>query len=163
MKFKNTVIIDVREKDEFNAEHIHGSINIPMTILDDKEAKNQLKEYKWKDIIILCQSWNRAKLSEKFIEKNCKCNVRIYEWWIVSWKNQGNKTNKKKKFYVPLIKQVQIIVWFLVLMFAFLTYFVDMNFIFWVMAVSSGLFFAWITGTCLLANIIAKLPFNKMD
>lgn len=46
MKFKNTVIIDVREKDEFNAEHIHGSINIPMTILDDKEAKNQLKEYK---------------------------------------------------------------------------------------------------------------------
>jgi rhodanese-related sulfurtransferase len=53
-----TLIIDVREPNEYNAEHIIGSINISLSKIDIDKI-NQLKKNKNK-IILYCQSGRRS-------------------------------------------------------------------------------------------------------
>jgi len=155
------IIIDVREKDEYKNEHIPNSINIPMSWFE-KNAPKKLKEFKWKSIIILCQSWRRAKMIEKLVNLHCQCNTQVYEWWLIEWKNKWNKVNSQnKKIFIPIIGQVQIITWFLILLWSLLAYFININFIFLSGWIWLWLFIAWITWTCLLAELIKSLPYNK--
>lgn len=157
----NLKIIDVREKDEYKNEHIAGSINIPMSSFEE-EAPKRLKEFKGKSIIILCRSWRRAKIVEKLANLHCQCDTQVYEWWLIEWKNKWNEVNSKnRKIFIPLMRQVQIITWFLIFLWSILAYLVNINFIFLAWWVGLWLFIAWITWTCLLAELLKALPYNK--
>ncbi|MCD5380852.1 DUF2892 domain-containing protein [Candidatus Gracilibacteria bacterium] len=124
-------------------------------------GKEKFKPFEDHQIIVLCQSGNRAAMSKKIIENDCSCNVRVYEGGLLGWKGEGKETFGSKGSAIPLMRQVQVIVGFLVLTFGFLTYFVNSNFVFGAMAVAGGLFFAGLTGNCLLASLIGKLPYNN--
>ena len=159
-KNKETVIIDIREIDEYNAEHISWSINIPMSSFDNW-WRELLRKYKWKELVILCRSWWRAKISEEIIKEECNCNVRVYEWWIIKWKEKWNKVKQIKKNHLPILRQVQVTVWLLIIVFWLLAYFISNIFIILSIFIWSWLLYAWITWSCMLASIIAKLPHNK--
>ena len=60
----NTVIIDVRTKDEYRGYHIPGSINIPV----DKINEDKVKKYKEKLIVVYCQSGARARNASTKLE-----------------------------------------------------------------------------------------------
>lgn len=51
------VLIDVREPFEYKSEKIQGAFNIPLSFL----AKDSLKPFDGRTIIVQCQSGNRSK------------------------------------------------------------------------------------------------------
>lgn len=64
----NTVVLDVREHDEFNKGHIEGAVNIPFSKI--KEHESSLDAYKNNQVLIVCQDGSRSSAAGKIITKN---------------------------------------------------------------------------------------------
>lgn len=63
---KGAVIIDVRTKEEFDAGHIHGSLNIPL----DELGKNLNWLVKDVPIIVCCASGSRSQMAKFILQAN---------------------------------------------------------------------------------------------
>lgn len=65
----DTLLLDVREPDEFNAMHIRDSINVPRGILesaceyDYEDTVPDLVEARDRDIVVICRSGKRSALA----------------------------------------------------------------------------------------------------
>ncbi len=79
----NCVIIDVREKFEYDSGHIKNSILIPMyDIFNDTDL---VKKYSDKNIVLVCSSGYRSYYTGKFLEENGLKNIYnlyngVYGW-----------------------------------------------------------------------------------
>jgi len=87
------IMIDVREQYEFDAEKVEWSILIPMSMIESwgKEKIEKLSK-PWTKIIIMCHSWARAWVIKNFLQHSCKWELEVYEWWLISWVANWNKT-----------------------------------------------------------------------
>lgn len=56
---ENAILIDVREEDEYNENHINGAINLPLNTIDENTSK-ELIENKESVIIVYCKSGRRS-------------------------------------------------------------------------------------------------------
>lgn len=157
------VILDVRERDEFEAEHVENSINVPLSHFASVApgVLNQLKE---KNVLILCRSGNRAKLASDQIQQlgyADKVSATVYEGGIIEWKRQGKPVVEKKKNHFPIIRQVNLVAGSMVLSMTILGAYVNP----WFLAVSAffgaGLTFAGATGFCGLGMLLSKMPWNQ--
>lgn len=64
-KDTNLTLIDVRTPEEYNLEHLEGSINMPLDYFED--YKQELKKYD--NIIVYC---NTGNVSSQFYKKAAK-------------------------------------------------------------------------------------------
>jgi rhodanese-related sulfurtransferase len=66
LKLDNSVILDVRTREEFMGGHVAGSINIPVSELQDhvEELKSD------KHIILCCASGARSAKATRFLKDN---------------------------------------------------------------------------------------------
>ncbi|MEW5756756.1 MAG: rhodanese-like domain-containing protein [Pseudomonadota bacterium] len=162
----NQVIIDVREEDEFSAEHIPDSINIPLSSFASMAPGilNQLGE---RNILIMCRSGARAVQAHsmaKGLGFNDAHTYQVYEGGIIRWKKEGQPVvSRKVRAPLPLMRQVQLVVGTLTLMFAVLAVTIDPRFAYGAVFTGAGLLLAGMTGFCPLANLLAKLPWNRAD
>jgi rhodanese-related sulfurtransferase len=67
-------IVDVREPDEFVAEHVDGAINLPLSDLL-KESTNLDDIPKDAEVIVYCNSGRRSDISKSILESNGYTNV----------------------------------------------------------------------------------------
>lgn len=65
-KNKNAILLDVRNKQEFQEGHLEGSINIPLYEIDKQLYKLPDKQC---TIIIYCASGHRSKQAKEKLEK----------------------------------------------------------------------------------------------
>lgn len=159
----NSVIIDVREKDEFSAEHVANSIHLPLSEFQ-RQAPGVLSQLRDREILILCRSGNRAKMAMQQIAGfGIDANCKVIEGGILEWKKQGKPTVALKKGHLPIIRQVQMTAGGISLASVIATFAVDPRFSAIAGAVGAGLFIAGATGTCLLAEILAKMPWNRTN
>lgn len=157
----NPVIIDVREKDEFEAEHIESSIHIPLSAFG-KQAPAILKTLRGQPVVLMCRSGKRAGLAAQQAEAFCEgVRIEVFKGGILEWKNQGNPTVATQKVHLPILRQVQLIAGGIILLGALLGYFVSLNFILLSAFVGGGLVVAGATGFCGMAEILARMPWNK--
>lgn len=159
----NNVILDVRERDEFDAEHVEHSINVPLSEFH-RVAPGVLKNLSDKEIIIMCRSGNRARLALEQIPavtNNSAIPAKVFEGGIIEWKKQGKPTNVFKKGHLPIMRQVQLTAGALVFVFAVLALIVSPLFALGAAFVGAGLTFAGATGICALAIVMSKMPWNK--
>jgi phage shock protein E len=63
----NTVLIDVRTKDEFKSGHLEKAINIPYTEIED-QIKSITKDTN-KNIVVYCRSGRRSGIAQKTLLK----------------------------------------------------------------------------------------------
>ena len=69
-KIKNLLLIDVREKEEFNKYSIKGSVSIPLSTLDQKSQLEFIKkESLSKEVITICQVGKRSEKASKILMK----------------------------------------------------------------------------------------------
>ena len=157
------LILDVRTDAEYQAERVKGSIDIPLSFIENREGRIA-DILKWKDVLIMCRTWIRAELARQILASHCEIkNMRVFKWWIVEYKKQFPEqiitwTGMSK---LPIMRQVQVIAGGLVLLFSILGFLYNVNFFFWSALVGAGLTFAGITGHCWLALVLKNLPFNK--
>lgn len=164
-QFKNAeeimIILDVREREEFEAEFIPDSICCPLSQFD-LMAPGILKNIKDSEILVMCRSGNRAKMAlnelKKFDVNQHKFTV--FEGGILQWKNEGKKIAGKGSVF-PIMRQVQIVASSMIF-FAFLgSKFIAHDFVYLALFVGFGLALAGYTGFCPMVFILQKMPWNN--
>ena len=71
---RSTIIIDLREPDVFQKEHIMGAINIPY----EKLEKNIHKLYGYRNIIFYCERGNTSLLAARDMDKKGLYVMTLY-------------------------------------------------------------------------------------
>lgn len=155
------IILDVREREEFEAEHVPDSICCPLSQFD-LVAPGILKNLNDAEIVIMCRSGNRAKMAMnelKKIDLN-KHKFTVFEGGILKWKSEG-KTVRSKGSMFPIMRQVQIVASSMIFL-AFLGHsFIHPNFIYLALFVGGGLALAGWAGLCPMVLILQKMPWNN--
>ncbi|RED53885.1 rhodanese-like domain-containing protein [Aestuariispira insulae] len=151
------IFLDVREPDEFARSHIPGSLKAPLSQL----TAQSLPDIQGRKVILLCQSGMRSEQARQFflqhgVEANC------IEGGLTAWQKAGLPVNENKAAPISIMRQVQIIAGSLTLAGVLLGSFVTPSFYWLSAAVGAGLAFAGLSGTCMMASLLSKLPYNKV-
>jgi rhodanese-related sulfurtransferase len=149
-------IVDVRSPDEFRFEHVKGSINLPLdTVLEHAET---LRPYR--HVFLYCRTGNRSgQACTRLHDATIEHAVSI-EGGIGDMKHAGF-TILKKKGVMPLQRQVLLGAGTIVASGIVLSYFVSPLFQLLSFAASAGLIYAGLSGNCMLALLLARMPWNK--
>ncbi|AEE26754.1 rhodanese-like domain-containing protein [Francisella hispaniensis] len=154
-KKEKVKLIDIRTPAEHSRECIDCAENILVDDIYDADIKPD-------EVVVLhCQSGNRTnQAASKVVGLNAK-KVYLLDGGINAWKQHKQPTQKNLKEPLPIMRQVQIIVGFLVLLGVVLSFTVSQYFAILSGFFGAGLLFAGLTGTCGLAVMLEFLPYNK--
>jgi rhodanese-related sulfurtransferase len=89
---KKAVIVDVREDDEWNEEHIAGALHIPLNQLTERVS--ELQQHKDATIITQCRSGGRSAKALELLKTAGFSNVYSMDGGIKAWSQQGLATTK---------------------------------------------------------------------
>jgi rhodanese-related sulfurtransferase len=153
-------LLDVRTPAEHAALHVSGTRLLP---LDKLDAAAFLMNRGRSDIplYVVCQSGARAaRAIEKFQRAGFEGCVQV-EGGIEAWVEAGLPVERSKGKVLPLMRQVQITVGILSTAGAALALGVNVRFAIIPLITGCGLLFAGLTGTCGLALLLARMPWNR--
>ena len=152
------ILIDVRQPAEHRSQKINKSTLIPL----DEICKEKLPEIGNKKLVIHCQGGKRSlSACQKLLNENLGIEIYNLEGGINSWCSSGCNLEAKSNNFLPLDRQVQLTIGILTIFSVLLGFFVNINFLILTLIIGLGLVFAGLTGICPLANLIAKMPWNR--
>jgi rhodanese-related sulfurtransferase len=156
------VLVDVREPDEFKQEHIAYAISVPLSQLERVFTEG---EFEGRTVLFQCKKGMRGQKACAYVAGNKQLNVEVLnvEGGIDGWKEAGLTTisNNPAPAGFPIMRQVQITVGLLIVLFIILGYSgVSVGFVLAGMF-GAALAFSGITGWCGLAIVLNKMPWNK--
>lgn len=155
------VLIDVREPDEFKAEHIAHALSMPLGGVC--ESVRMLDLAPERKMIFQCLRGKRGEQACALVDKNnVPCAVYNIDGGIDAWKAAGLPVITSGAARLSVFRQVQIIVGSLVALMTLIGF----SGAPWAFALA-GLFgaalaFAGLTGWCGLAILLSKAPWNKV-
>jgi rhodanese-related sulfurtransferase len=151
------ILIDVREPSEYSGERIEGAKLVPLSSFSaDKIPQNSDKP-----VVLYCQSDNRSGEAARKLFQAGFQEVTHLEGGLNKWKQQSLPTQVNKNAPISIMRQVQIIAGTLILTGTLLGAFVSPKWLFLTGFVGSGLLFAGVSNTCMMATLLAKLPYNQ--
>ncbi len=84
---QNALVLDVRDKKEFEAGHIVDAINIPHGSLESRI--DELKKYEDRPIVIICRMGQHAGTAGTLLRKKGFDNVTRLTGGMSEWRNQS--------------------------------------------------------------------------
>jgi len=151
-------LLDVRTGPEFAHAHLPGARSVP---LHELRIDAYLAEHKaGTPIYVICQAGSRAAQAIAQFEKAGCHDCVLLEGGTEAWINAGLPVHRGKQSMLPIMRQVQITVGALSLVGAILALAVNRWFVLLPLLLGCGLLFAGITGTCGLALLLARMPWN---
>jgi len=84
---EDAVVLDVRDKKEFEQGHIPNAVNIPYSALDGRMA--ELDKYKERPIVLTCKMGQHAGTAGTALRKQGFANVSRLSGGIAEWRNQN--------------------------------------------------------------------------
>jgi len=81
------IVVDVREKKEFDGGHIVDAINIPLSKL--KQRMSELKKHKDKPVIVVCKLGQQSSEASRTLKDEGFENVYRLTGGITEWKAQS--------------------------------------------------------------------------
>jgi glyoxylase-like metal-dependent hydrolase (beta-lactamase superfamily II) len=148
------VLLDVRSPLEFESEHIAGSLNVPVEAL-----ASRLEMLPSADIVLICRSGVRATVAADTLARGGR-RARVLEGGILAWRRARLPLREGRK-RLAVDRQVQLVAGGMVLLGSALTALVSPWFLLVPAFFGAGLAFAGATGTCGLALVLMKLPWNR--
>ncbi len=148
-------LVDVRTPEEYHLEHLEWAINMPLDYFEDH--KKELATYD--HIVLYC---NTGNVSSQFYKKAAKLwytNMSNLSGWLSACQWCPRQV---EKWPLPLMQQVQITAWSLVLLGVILSIVLHNRRIALSAFVWSGLIFAGITGRCGMAKFLTYFPRNRI-
>ena len=94
MNQQETLVLDVREPNEYAEGHIEGARNIPLAKLDERAG--ELESHKAAPILINCQSGTRSLAAGKKLTQLGFTQIFELKGGLFSWKDQNLPTSKKR-------------------------------------------------------------------
>lgn len=148
------VIVDVREPVEFAARRIDGAALASAASLTPEFARSAGK------LILYCSSGRRSlQVAQALAEKAPDLTIASLDGGVKAWKKAGLPMVENPAV-ISIERQTQIAAGSIVLAGTLLGVFVNAGFLLVPAFVGSGLIFAGLSGTCGLAWVLAKLPWN---
>jgi glyoxylase-like metal-dependent hydrolase (beta-lactamase superfamily II)/rhodanese-related sulfurtransferase len=148
------LLLDVRSPIEFESERIEGAVNVPLDALDarvDEIPENA-------DLVVVCRTGVRATIAAESLARAGR-RARVLDGGVHAWRRARLPLREGRK-RLPVDRQVQLIAGLMVLTGVGLGIAVSP----WFLAVAAffgaGLTFAGATGTCGLALVLMKMPWN---
>ena len=83
---QGAVVVDVREKKEFDTGHIVDSINIPLAKL--KQRLSELRKHKEKPVVVVCKLGQHSGDAAKTLQESGFAEVFRLSGGITEWKAQ---------------------------------------------------------------------------
>ena len=157
LELQDCIFLDVREADEYARAHIPGSSQAPLSAL----SGGDLPETGSRQVILLCQSGARSEQARQILAGK-GIQAQSIQGGLNAWKKAGLPMKENRKAPISIMRQVQMIAGSLVLSGALMEFFVAPGFLWLSAAVGAGLLFAGLSGTCMMANLLACLPYNKI-
>ncbi len=153
-------LLDVRTAPEYALAHVAGARLLPLDQLDPAAfLKTRLDA--GAPLYVICQSGARAaKAVEKFLAAGFDRCVLV-EGGTQGWIDAGLPVECGRSKVLPLMRQVQVVVGSLSILGAAMALGLDSRFAVIPLLLGGGLLFAGITGTCGLALLLAKMPWNS--
>jgi rhodanese-related sulfurtransferase len=152
-------LLDVRTPPEYASAHVSGARLIPLhqlrveAFLDEHEPGTP--------IYVLCQAGQRASEAiERFKNAGCDDCVLV-EGGTQAWIDARLPVHRGAGSVLPLMRQVQIVVGVLSAAGAILALTVNRWFAALPLVIGCGLLFAGVTGTCGMALLLARMPWNR--
>jgi rhodanese-related sulfurtransferase len=153
------VLLDVRTHPEYVRAHVPGATLIP---LNELKIESFLADHNpGTPIYVLCQGGTRAvNAIEQFERIGCDDCVLV-EGGTQAWIDAGLPVHRGAHNVLPLLRQVQIVVGSLSAAGAILALLMNRWFAVLPLFLGCGLLFAGITGTCGMALLLARMPWNR--
>lgn len=156
------VLIDVREPDEHARERIPGSRLLPLSRFDPQQAAALARP--GQKIVLHCRSGRRSADAARMAASLSDAGVPVISMagGIEAWKKDNHPVEVNTKVAgISVMRQVQLVIGLCVLAGSALAWFVDPRFVVIPAFFGAGLTFAGATGTCALATLIGKMPWNR--
>lgn len=153
----DTLIVDVRTRGEYRAEHILGVSNIPLDELN--QHADQLQKYR--HIYVHCASGNRSRQACQKLNELGLDNIVNVEGGMNAWKEAGFPYTSDKPGVIPIMRQVQLVTGALVLLGILLALLVHPNFVYLSAFVGVGLIYAGASGNCLMGELLGRMAWNR--
>jgi rhodanese-related sulfurtransferase len=149
-------LVDVREADEHRAERIPGARNEPLSEFDADRLRvsGSLP-------VLYCRSGRRSAEAARALLHAGWSEVHQLAGGIEAWKAAGLPVERATRAPLPLQRQVQIAVGVLILCGVALGALVAPWFYALAGFIGAGLLYAGLSGTCGLALLLARMPWNR--
>jgi glyoxylase-like metal-dependent hydrolase (beta-lactamase superfamily II) len=147
-------LLDVRSPIEFEGERIEGALNVPLDGLDAR-----LDEIPEADVVVVCRTGVRATIAAEALARAGR-RARVLDGGMLAWRRARLPVREGRK-RLPVDRQVQLIAGLMVLTGVTLGVLVSPWFLGLAAFFGAGLTFAGATGTCGLALVLMKMPWNR--
>lgn len=147
-------LIDVREPDERAGVRIAASTLMPLSRFDAASLPRAER------VVFHCVSGVRAKEAAGRAAASGWPGVTFMAGGIKAWEAAGLPVVRTAKAPISIMRQVQVTVGTVVLVFSILAVAVSAWFALGAAFMGAGLVFAGSTGTCAMAAMLAKMPWN---
>lgn len=152
-------LLDVRTPGEFAGARIAGSHNVPLPDLGAHAAA--LVSGPATELVVVCQTGGRARQAADLLRSAGHDSVTVLDGGVAAWQADGGPVDADKPSW-SLERQVRLVAGSLVAA-SILTSLRFPAARFVAGAVGSGLVFAAVSNTCMMGDLLAKLPYNRAD
>jgi rhodanese-related sulfurtransferase len=153
-------LLDVRTPPEFAAAHVAGAKLIPLDNLDADAFRRQFGGGET-PVYVICQSGSRARRAIEKLENSGIHRCVLVENGTQGWIDAGLPVVRGRTKVLPLMRQAQFFIGAISAAGAALALAAHPLFAIVPLVTGCGLLFAGITGTCGLALLLAKMPWNR--
>lgn len=150
-------LIDVRSATEFEVVHIPGSANVPLDRL--RERCTDLAACLGQDVVLICRSGKRARQAQQALHAAGRPDVQVLDGGLVAWEAAQGPVRRGHRRW-SLERQIRGVTGSIVL--GGIVGSVVVPELKWLSAaIGAGLLAAAVTNSCLLAELLTRLPYNQ--
>lgn len=149
------VLVDVREPGEFARAHVAGARQMPLAAFDAGEFP------RGKQVILCCASGTRSRQALHRAQAAGCAEVAHLQGGLAAWRAAGLPVVEDRSQPISLMRQVQIVAGSLVAIGTVLGAALSPWYLLVPGFVGAGLIYAGASGSCMMAQLLARLPYNR--
>lgn len=150
-------IIDVREYPEFAAGHIQGATPVPLATLT-RVSQDWEKSH---PLLLVCKSGRRAEQARQHLDSLGFTALNVLPGGMDAWDTAGNPVVQATRQPWAMERQVRVVAGALVVATVVLAVTASRYFLIGTALVGSGLVFAGVSNTCMMASVLGRMPWNR--
>ena len=151
------IIIDVREYPEFAAGHIQDASPVPLSTV----ARASQEWDRSSPLLLVCKSGRRAEQARQTLAGLGFSTVSVLPGGMDAWTAAGKPVVKEARRSWAMERQVRTVAGALVVGTVALGVTTSRYFLIGTALVGSGLVFAGVSNTCMMASLLGRMPWNR--